>query len=118
MKYIISYDINFEKDKAAYSASHKRITDALEKMGAKKVQFSVWVLETVQSVQSVTAAFTSLLDRNDTILVAPTNDEMRLETGKRLDIDLSSLLVRPRTQTNSQTSGVPMRPRSPIIKPR
>jgi CRISPR/Cas system-associated endoribonuclease Cas2 len=116
MKYVISYDINLEKDKASYSEAHKRITEALEKMGAKWILYSVWLLETNQSTQSVTDALTSLLDKDDTILVAPTSDQMRLEKGKRFD--LPSFRIGPRPQANSATPSVPLRPRGPVIKPR
>lgn len=119
MKYVIGYDINRERDKAAYSETHKRITELLEKKGAQREQFSVWILDTSESIQSLTDSLAAVLDRNDALLVAPTTSELKLVKGKRFAFDLSSFILRPRPKVSEKTSpALPPLPNRLGIKPR
>jgi len=99
MPLLISYDIRWEENKVQeFRDTSDRIRNELKKLNAKNLLYTVWLLETTDSVQTVLARLKSLVRKEDTILVAPTNNDYKVENGGGIGrlARFSPLPARPR----------------------
>ncbi len=82
MPLLISYDLKWDENrKQEYRDTNDKITKELEALGAKRLLYTVWLLQTNASVQSALSRLKPLLRPEDQILVAPTNNELKVENG-------------------------------------